>query len=80
MISASRSLRSTSVRASTATTSTASPKMAAPTSPPVARPSATSSTRAMMGRPSLRKMFQMPETRMASVVLGTPKPHDRHIP
>ena len=34
----------------------------------------------MTGRPSFRKMFQMPETMIPSVVVGTLKPHDRHIP
>ncbi len=70
----------TSVSTTTDAASATKPTAAAMTRPLVASPANTSRTRAITGRPSLRKTFHTPETRMASVMAGAPKPQDRLIP
>jgi hypothetical protein len=65
---ANSSLRSNSAKTTMAATSPAIPPTAATTRPPVAPPCSSTRARARMGRASLAKAFQTPETSTATVM------------
>ena len=74
-----RSLRSSRANTPIAAPSTTSPTSAARTIAEPAPPLRASRARATIGRPSLTKLFQIPDTTMASAVCGTGIPHERCI-